>query len=93
MDATFFYHGWLIELSGQQPGYSFHCWMPGRAVGVSDRQIYIDFQAALAAAQQRADLEAARLAIAHCQLRYLQGEILDGDYRAIVEIITDLVQE
>jgi hypothetical protein len=47
---------------------------------------------ALAAAQSRADVEVARLAIAHCYSRFQQGELPYEDYMTLADLImrTDL---
>ena len=57
------YHGWLLEFVIEPTGYSFHCWLPGKTIGVSDRHTYGTLSEAIVAAHNRVDLEVARLAV------------------------------
>jgi hypothetical protein len=90
MQHRSFYHGWLIELDQQSWGYSFQCWLPNEWLGVSDRVLYPSTTAALAAAQSRADLEAARLALEHCYSTFQQGELPYEDYLTLTDLILQL---
>ena len=81
------YHGWLIELSSDEAGYSYQCWLPGDRLAVSDRMLYSDLEQARSAAQKRADAEAVRWAIKHCYSTYIQGALSSDEYSTLEDLI------
>lgn len=81
------YHGWLIEVVPQQIGYTFQCWLPNEMVGVSDYQTYPNLESAFVAAQKRADLEAVRLALRHCQSTLHCGDLDFEEYLTLADLI------
>lgn len=96
-----FYSGWLIEVAKQQAGYTFHCWLPNcptggsatsRQVGIRDRHPYLSYAQARTAAQNRVNLETARLALEHCYWRGREGDLDSHDYHFLVDFILGVIQ-
>lgn len=65
------YHGWMIQVSEAQMGYTFHCWITEQEMGVTDAQNYSTLEQAFSAARLRADLESVRLSLT----TFLQGKL------------------
>lgn len=86
------YHGWLIELLQQPQGVSFQCWLPGKRLAVSDRNLYPSLESAREAAHGRADLESVRWAIQHCYANYIQGALTPEEYTTLEDLILDVVR-
>jgi hypothetical protein len=85
------YHGWLIEIVAEGQGYLFRCWLPDKMAGVSDHEIYPTTEIAMSAAQNRADLEAAHLALNHCYSELQRGNLHAEEYSTLAELVLEVI--